>query len=242
MLHANIPESWLGVNTDRAAIARKLSPLIPEKSVFVLDDGFQHRSVRRDLDVVCLSESAFDDRMMPAGYLRESAAALSRAGVLLVIGPAERLDRLREVKAAAERRFAGKVCEILLQYPAAWVEARSGRTAAVSAPPFANPAVISGIARPERFLNMLKTLAVTPSSIHIFRDHHKFSNNDLARIHDHNIYYGDVVTTEKDAVRLLPSAFSGLREIWYLRTGLRFTDTGSEARVMSTINSVCHKH
>ena len=267
MLHANLPDSWLGIGADRAAAAKKLSPLIPERSVFILDDGFQRRQVRRDLDIVCLSEGAFRDRLMPAGYLREPASSLARADVVLVVGAEGRMERLREVKEAVEREFihggsvgaavntpiynntpvdngadsAGaqnpkkpRICAILLQYPVGWVEARTGRVS--ETPPLPRPAVVTGIARPERFTAMLRSLAVEPSAVYNFRDHYKFKRNDLAFAH--NIYLDGVVTTEKDSVRLLSPEFADLREVWYLKIGLRFADSGSEAAVLSIINGI----
>jgi len=269
MLHSNIPESWLGIGANRAAAAGKLARLLPEKSVFILDDGFQHRQVRRDLNIVCLSDSTLCDRMVPAGYLREPVSALSRADVALVVGAEEHAGKLRELAAAVERRFAGVrgntdvinsikgdvnldtatangagggqtaknalICAILLQYPDVWVEARTGEIS--NKPPLKDPAVVTGIARPDRFLAMLRSFSVTPSEVRVFRDHHNFKRKDLASVH--NIYLKRVLTTEKDAVRLLSPEFSDLREIWYLKTGLRFADPESETLVLSKINDVC---
>jgi len=263
MLHANLPGSWLGIGADRAAVAKKLSPIIPEKSVFILDDGFQRRQVRRDLDIVCLSESTFDDRLIPAGYLRESTAAIARADVVLVVGQEAGIEKLREVKDIVERKFINNddrgadaavdtsinnnnannpfinkksqpVCAILLQHPTVWVEARTGRVSRTL--PLARPAVVTGIARPERFAAMLRSLSVNPSVVYNFRDHHKFKRIDLAFAD--NIYLDGVVTTEKDSVRLLSPEFGGLREVWYLKIGLRFDDGGSEAAVLSAINGI----
>ncbi|MDR0330170.1 MAG: tetraacyldisaccharide 4'-kinase, partial [Chitinispirillales bacterium] len=57
---------------------------------------------------------------------------------------------------------------------------------------------------------------------------------DIARIH--NIYSYGVVTTEKDSVRLLSPDFSDLlREVWYLKIGLRFADGGAGARALSAV-------
>jgi tetraacyldisaccharide 4'-kinase len=234
MLHDNLPESWLGIGVNRAAAAKKLSRLIPEKSVFILDDGFQHRQLRRDLNIVCLSESTFDDRMIPSGYLREPVSSLARADIALVIGSPERIDKLKEVEAVAANQKSPPVTAILLQRPVSWVEARTGKV--TQTPPLPRPAVICGIARPDRFLAMLRSLSVEPSEVRCFRDHYKFKKNDFALAHD--IYSDGVVTTEKDAVRLLSTEFAYLREIWYLKIGLRFADSESEVRVLSKINCV----
>ena len=274
MLHANLPESWLGIGADRAALAEKLSPLLPEKSVFILDDGFQRRQARRDLDVVCLSENTFRDRMMPAGYLREPASSLARADIVLVIGSEERIDKLQEVKDAVERQFkenaniynnsgntainaningnntgitagknvigknpykSGQICAILLQYPRCWVNGETGEVRQDA--PLRGPAVVCGIARPERFVDMVRSFSMEPSGIYSFRDHHNFKINDFVFARD--IYYrGGVVTTEKDFIRLRAKKFVSLRELWYLKVGLRFSDPDSEARVKSKINGI----
>ena len=261
MLHANLPESWLGIGADRAALAEKLSPLLPEKSVFVLDDGFQRRQARRDLDIVCLSEGAFGDRMMPSGYLREPTSSLNRADIVLVVGAEGRIDKLREVKEIVERQFeqnaniyknssntaasanvigrnpykSGQICAVVLQYPLCWVNGETGEVCQDA--PLRNPAVVCGIARPERFVEMARSFGIEPSGIYNFRDHHNFKINDFVFARD--IYYGGgAVTTEKDFIRLRSKKFVSLRELWYLKVGLRFLDSDSEARVKSKINGI----
>jgi len=262
MLHNNLPSSWLGVGADRSAVARKLSPLLPERSVFILDDGFQRRQTRRDLDIVCLNEGVFDDRLMPAGYLRESLSALTRADIVLLVGSEERVNKLREVKdrvdeylsvalrsvtvnnnlgidrhRGGDTRYNDKtlpITAVLLRYPECWVNARSGERA--DKPPLKSPIAVTGIARPERFLAALPEFSVVPSGVYEFPDHYNFKRNDIARIHD--IYLYGVVTTEKDAVRLLSPAFSDIRDLWYLREGLRFADKESGAPVLSGVDGV----
>jgi len=239
MLHNNLPESWLGVGADRSAAARLLSPLLPDRSVFLLDDGFQRRQTRRDLDIVCLNESVFDDRLMPAGYLREPLSALTRADAVFVVGSQERAGKLREVRERVDEYLGAArrtdkpqpVTAVLLRYPDRWTDARSGKSA--DRPPMESPAAVTGIARPERFLDMLRQLSIVPSEVHKFPDHYNFKRNDIARIH--NIYLCGVVTTEKDAVRLMSPAFRGVRDLWYLKVGLRFADEESGARALSRV-------
>jgi tetraacyldisaccharide 4'-kinase len=242
MLHNNLPESWLGVGADRSAVARMLSPLLPDRSVFLLDDGFQRRQTRRDLDIVCINEEVFDDRLIPAGYLREPMSALVRADIILIIGAQERVDKLNKVRERLDEYLSTAlkstkktpVTAVLLRYPDVWVDARGGETA--SKPPMESPAVVTGIARPERFLAALPQFSIVPSGVYKFPDHYNFKRNDIARIH--NIYLYGAVTTEKDAVRLLSPAFSGVRDLWYLREGLRFADAESEERALSRVAGV----
>jgi tetraacyldisaccharide 4'-kinase len=242
MLHNSLPGSWLGVGADRSVLARMLSPLLPNRSIFLLDDGFQRRQTRRDLDIICLNEEIFDDRLMPAGYLREPMSALIRADVVLVIGAQERVGKLKEVRERIDKYLSTllkstkkhPVTAVLLRYPDVWVNARTGETA--SKPPMGSPVAVTGIARPERFLAALPQFSIVPSGVHKFPDHYNFKRNDIARIH--NIYLYGAVTTEKDAVRLLSPAFSDIRDLWYLREGLRFADEGAEERVLSMATGV----
>lgn len=231
MLHRNLPGSWLGIGADRTAVARSLSRLMPEKSVFILDDGFQRRQTRRDLDIVCLSESVLRDRLMPAGDLREPLSELARADILFIIGTEERVSALREVEASLP---VAEKTAVLLQYPHSWVEARTGETR--TDPPYRAPVAVTGIARPGRFADMLRSLSVEPLRVHNFRDHYNFKKNDIAPL-VHNIYSNGMVTTEKDAVRLLSPEFAFLRDIWYLKIGLRFADPSKESQILSDIKT-----
>ena len=105
LLHERLPKSWLGIGRDRYKTATMASGLLPERSVFVLDDGFQHRSLRRDLDIVCLHDSFSSDRLIPSGYLREPITALRRAGIALLVGPLEKREILMRHQEALARRF-----------------------------------------------------------------------------------------------------------------------------------------
>ena len=106
--------------------------------VYLLDDGFQHRKLARDLDVVLLTQADVEDCLLPAGNLREPLRALRRADVVV----------LREEDAG----LAGFVAEVCRgKVPEVWVIRR--RLASASLP--ARPVVFSGIARPESFVGML---------------------------------------------------------------------------------------
>ncbi|MDR0307933.1 MAG: tetraacyldisaccharide 4'-kinase [Chitinispirillales bacterium] len=235
MLRNNLRNSWLGIGADRVKNAKKLLPLMPERPVFVLDDGFQYQKVKRDLDIVCLSENTLSDRMIPAGFLREPLSALERAGILFIIGDLARLDALREVRNRIADRFTNKKCAVLLQQPLHWVEGRSGRISENL--PIKKPIVVCGIARPERFINMLRSFSIEPYDILCFKDHHNFKRNDLTPVLQ-NVYSNGIVTTEKDCIRLQSADFADIPEIWYLKIGLRFADDSSELQFTSELNRV----
>lgn len=155
--------------------------------VFLLDDGFQHRKLARDLDVVLLTRADVEDCLLPAGNLREPLGALRRADVVV----------LREEDA----ELAGFVAEVCRgKVPEVWVIRR--RLARASLP--ARPVVFSGIARPESFVAMLAEAGCRAVAEVLFRDHHRYTEGDIERLVGVARESGadGFVTTEKDAVKL----------------------------------------
>jgi tetraacyldisaccharide 4'-kinase len=168
----------------------------------VLDDGFQHLRLRRDLDLLCVDPEDLDDRPLPAGRLREAPAAAARADALFIVGAgAAGYDALRE-------RWP-----LLRERPCFRLERRvTGFTdlAGQARPAPERPWLLSGIARPRRFAADVRTAGAQPLGESVFRDHHPFSAEELAEVGRRAEAAGAdaVLTTAKDAVRLagLPAA------------------------------------
>jgi len=164
-------------------------------TVHILDDGFQHLQLARDLDLLVVDESDLTDRLLPSGRLREPLDAASVADALLTSAPASAHQSLREAlgvetlfsltRAIGAPRYLGSDCSL---------------TPGTNYPVFA----VAGIARPERFFNDLKSMGWRTTSTRTFRDHHPFSRADLDDILKQAQQSGAkaVVTTEKDAVRM----------------------------------------
>jgi tetraacyldisaccharide 4'-kinase len=172
----------------------------------LLDDGFQHRALARDLDVVVLdAANPFGNgRLLPAGPNREPRSALRRAGLVWLSrvdqADGDRLDGLRALargetgRDPVESRHApvGLVDGALA--PAGGVEGLRGRRVLL----------LAGIARPGGFRRTLADLGAEVAAEAVFPDHHQFSPADLdvARRTADAARCELVVTTEKDAVRL----------------------------------------
>ena len=153
--------------------------------VHLLDDGFQHRQLARDIDIVLVNSKDLGDRLLPAGNLRESLPARRRATVLAV--PVE------DDAAVAWLRGLG-----LTQ--AVW---RFRREMVV--PEVAGSVVaFCGIARPEQFFLGIVATGVTIAARRVFRDHHRFRAADLLEVERMADRSGAraVLTTEKDRVRI----------------------------------------
>lgn len=164
---------------------RQEAGLLAEKThgvrLHLLDDGFQHRRLKRQFDIALVTRQDLSDCLLPAGRLREPAAALSRADAVLVIGDIRPQRTPPEIKTV-------------------WQAHRN--VALFEAPP--KPIVFCGIARPQRFLEQLRNGGIHPVVTWNFRDHHNYTEADvrwLLRLRDRH-QAGGFITTEKDAINL----------------------------------------
>ena len=149
----------------------------------ILDDGFQHRSLARDFDIVLVSADDARGQLLPAGRLREPLSSLCRANAVVV--PAE-----------------GDSSAFELGQQPIW---RTRRSVAVSGVP-PRPVAFCGIARPQQFINQLRDAGIAPVATKFYRDHHAYSEEDareLAALREQN-QGGGFITTEKDAINLGP--------------------------------------
>ncbi len=157
---------------------RKLQP-----QLHILDDGFQHRSLVRDLDIVLMTERDFEDRLLPSGRLREPLSSLARADVV-VLPAGLAMDR-----PALRQKLIWRIDRelVLPSLPSA-------------------PVVFCGIARPEQFFAQVRAAGITPAAEIIFRDHHAYDQDDMQALVGarRDLQAGGFLTTEKDAINLGP--------------------------------------
>jgi tetraacyldisaccharide 4'-kinase len=195
MLARALPGVVVAVGRRRDAVGRAVEARFGRR-VHVLDDGFQHLRLERDLDLLCLDVRDLDDRPMPAGRLRESATAIGRADVVLLTrleAASEAEIRLLESRLGRDRTFR------VARRVDGW-RTLDGRPATPPARPF----LLAAIARPERFERDVAGDGIPVAGRAFFRDHHRFRAEDLAGVEARARAAGAdaVVTTAKDAVRL----------------------------------------
>jgi tetraacyldisaccharide 4'-kinase len=184
-------------------------------AVHILDDGFQHRQLHRDIDILLLSARDLRDRLLPAGNLREALHAATRADVIAI--PAAEPEVESDIRAW---RWSGPV----------W---RLGRRMEV--PPVDAPALaFCGIARPEQFFAGLQAAGADLAATETFRDHHRYTQNDLDRLAAKAARCGAsaLLTTEKDAVRL-----AGLKLPLPVVTAALLTEIANEGAAMEWLAS-----
>ncbi len=175
---------------DRARAVRWL--LAHECDVIVSDDGLQHYSLRRDIEIAVVDgDRRFGNgRCLPAGPLREPPARLAQVDAVVVHGPSQSGQWSMRLVPSAYRQVRDSERALPL-------EAFRGRTVHA----------VAGIGYPPRFFALLRALGAEVIE-HPLRDHHRFQPEDLEFADGH-----DVIMTEKDAVKC--RRFAGERA-WYL--------------------------
>ncbi len=147
----------------------------------LLDDGFQHRHLARDFDIVLIADTDAQDSLLPLGRLREPIASLARADAVVLTNGIS-ADGLR------------------LQDQLVWEVRRD-----VVAPSAKGPVIaFCAVARPENFFSQLKAAGVILADMRSFRDHHRYTDADVRDLVSLRQRTGAaaLVTTEKDAVNL----------------------------------------
>jgi tetraacyldisaccharide 4'-kinase len=193
LLARRVQRGAIGASIDRAAYLRQIENDF-SGSVVLLDDGFQHYALGRDLDIVIVDDrTAMNPAVIPVGDLREPPGGLARAGIILATSDASEEFARRWMSPAAELfRFRSEA-----SMPVRWddrsVEYDGRRVVAVS-----------GIARPERFAASLRGLHVNVASSLRYPDHRRYGPIDLREISSAMKRAGAdaIVTTAKDAVKL----------------------------------------
>jgi tetraacyldisaccharide 4'-kinase len=193
--------------------------------IAVLDDGFQHRRLGRDVDVVLLAaDDPLPARPLPWGPYREGLRALRRADLVLVTarGAGEHARRERVLEVVARAAPGIPVFPLDLA-PGGWMDLEGRPT---GGPGDRGVLAVCSIARPEQFRAMVSQLCAGPVELVAFPDHWGYVERDLAAI---CAAAGDrvIATTEKDAVKLREHA-DRLPETRVLRLGVE-EGKGTEA-------------
>ncbi len=185
--------------------------------VHLLDDGFQHRKLARNLEIVLLTREDVDDCLLPAGNRRETLASLRRADVVVL-----REEEAENLRGIVANRTQAEI----------WVIRRR-----LVVPPTRpqRPLVFCGIARPEGFLSMLEQAGVQPADTVFFRDHHRYSEADFRRIIDEarRCAADGFCTTRKDFTKIPRSMVDEMLKVgqlWPAQLRVKLLDEDTAVR------------
>lgn len=180
-------------------------------NLILLDDGFQHVALMRDMDVVLVDyyDNPENDALLPAGRLRESLSALGRAQYVVITKvPADadedRLSSLNEQIRHHAPKAKLAACSFVYKSLTKLDDSHHH-----DLDEFKGKSVLafSGIARPQSFITSLEGLGITVVAEVDFADHHWFTVEDMQSVHEELKDSGAelAVTTAKDAVRITPA-------------------------------------
>ena len=172
----------------------------------LLDDGFQHRSLARDFDIVMVSDKDAHDTLLPSGRLREPLSSLARANAVVLTN-----DTSEAVFPLAGQQV--------------WRVRRDIVVHEQLEPVFA----FCGIARPGEFFRQLQEAGVVLAGTRSFRDHHHYTDGDVEELVKAGQQAGAsaFVTTAKDAVNLTQEAASRLQPLHVAAVRMQLEDAGA---------------
>ena len=185
--------------------------------VHLLDDGFQHRQLAREADIVVLHRNDFADRLLPAGRLRETLHALDRAHFVV----------LREEDRDLEAELRRRGCDL----PVWWMR----RTVAL--PEARRVVAFCAVARPQEFFAEVRRQGCDILEARVWRDHHAWTADDVAVLAALAQRYGAdaTLTTEKDWVRLRPEQRQTLEAAAPLRAARLTVNLADEPAILDAV-------
>lgn len=225
----------LGISADRYTAGR----LIEQRGgadIFILDDGFQHRRLERQFDIVLIDGlNPFGEcRIFPLGRLREPMEALGRADIFVITRSSRAgiRNKLREYNRSAPIFHARVV-------PECWVEHATGRELGPRDLPFGRFSAFCGLGNPQSFWSTLRDLDIRTVSCEAFNDHHAYKPWELRvlRKHSRAAQAEAILTTEKDTMNLCEGAGELLAPLplYWLRIRM---EVDAEAEFLEAIQQV----
>lgn len=219
--------------------------LISETGVhlIVLDDAFQHRWIKRDLNLLIfeqrfLTESDFfKQNLLPTGIMREPFSSVKRADAVIIN---RKFTPAQEIPARYNRYLKDKKIFTAYYKAIEFGDVKHGTRYGLEEFKGQKSLVVSGVANPFSFINILKQTSVDTSNQMIFRDHKNYSNKEVQEIRKkfYSTNSHSVVTTEKDAVKLTRFAkeFDDI-DIFFLKIELKMdNESAFKEFILSGIN------
>jgi len=244
ILAKNCPKAEIIVNADRTAGAKKA---ITERNakLLIMDDGFQHRKLARDIDIVAIdaTEPFGCEKLLPAGFLREPVSSLKRADAVVITRinqtQPERIEEIKKrvlslnpniVFAAAVYK---PICAKLIKD--SFIDINELKTKKIYA--------FCGIGNPDAFFQTVGELALNIVGTRVYNDHHRYTGSDITAICEDGRYKQAelIITTQKDWIKTALLCIEKFDiPIAYLDVELEFTDGRQD--IIALVESVIKKY
>ncbi len=204
-----LSSAWMGISKNRFRAGSLISQKL-RQAIFILDDGFQHRGLYRDLDIVILdrSQALQSNRVFPRGTLREPLSGLHRCHAIVLNGARDEdagdpfMEEIARRHPEASFFFCSQTI-VSLVHLAAW----DAMDFSVEAPRPHSAYLVAALGNPQRFEQDVQRLGIDVRGAKFFPDHYWPAPTDWkACAEDARSKHAEaIITTEKDAVKILQS-------------------------------------
>lgn len=226
LLARNLPGVTIAVDAQRQRAAREV--LIKKSDViFVLDDGFQHRQLRRELDLVLLDSSRWSNLplLFPLTSFRDLPSSLRRAQAIILINTLNDSQKSQKIKGEIFSKW--KIPVFFGEHRPLAVKNIMGETS-LNLADLKNKkiAAFCGIAQPISFFSLLKNLDAQPGWRKIFPDHYAYRQKDVERIWEKATAIGAdcIITTQKDTVKIASLKIPSVPQWHFLQIGFEIAE------------------
>ncbi len=163
----------------------KAAELLDKVDCIILDDSFQYRKVKKDIEILILGKRPFDNGcMLPAGFLREDISGIKRADMIISQAPID----------------SAKIKVPVFRYKLTASNLLDSNGQSIAAKELKKPVTaLCAIADPENFFNDLTAFGINPDKKISFSDHHIYNTKEINKFRELET---SIVTTEKDEVKL----------------------------------------
>jgi tetraacyldisaccharide 4'-kinase len=201
LIRRHVPEAWIGISKKRYAAGNRMDAS-DKKPVFILDDGFQHRRLSRDLDIAVIdaTQPLACNRIVPMGTLREPVSGLRRCHAIVINGGADQRE-IESLNLKSDRFHCEQYIERLEPFES-WIKSdASPSKRLLNRPAF----LVAAVGNPLRFEDDIKKFGIRVTGTRFYRDHYRLKPGDwrqcITRARDSGA--DAIVITEKDAVKLM---------------------------------------
>ena len=228
MLVKTCPKAKVIVNSDRTAGAKKAIAEHDAK-LLIMDDGFQHRRLTRDVDIVAIdaTEPFGCEKLLPAGLLREPVGSLKRADAVVITRINQtQPEKIQEIKSRIAEINPDIVFAAAVHKP---ICAKLIKDKQIAIDELADKKLYAfcGIGNPNAFFQTLDELALNIVGTRVYNDHHTYTDSDIAAICEDGRYKQAemIITTQKDWVKTALLCIEKFDiPIAFLAVGLEFID------------------
>jgi tetraacyldisaccharide 4'-kinase len=208
LIRLHVPEAWFGLSKDRFIIGSRIERT-GGRMVFILDDGFQHRRLHRDLDIVVIdaSQPLGSNRLLPGGTLREPLSGLARCDAVIINNAqdSERtVDSVSSEILCLQSEAALFHCEQSIKKLIPFTSWNDPEKAESYNPSIKSAFLVAALGNPSRFQTDVLKLGIRVSGSRFFKDHYRLRPQEWQDcIHRARETGAEaIITSEKDAVKV----------------------------------------